>query len=155
MSDLLAEIGQKIIEQDGRITAEPLFAVMQKREIVVDGDYDHDRIVWVDEEGREADDKEAAQLDSMRDDIESDHFMNNEITLTDEDEGDTEWRYLVIKEIDEFVTACFTEHGCKEYLKADGHNLRRPFICAFSGNRNAEFIALRHLMIDAAKGGDK
>lgn len=151
MTQLLAEIGQRIIDQDGRITAEPLFAVMQKREIVVDGDYDHDRIVWIGEEGREADEETAARLNTMRNDIDDDYFMDNEITLTDEDEGDEEWRYLAIKDVDEFVTACFTEHGCKEYLKANGHNLRRPFTYVFSGNRNAEFIALRKLMMDTAK----
>lgn len=151
MNQLLKDMGHRIIEQDGRITAEPLFAVMQKREIVVDGDYDHDRIVWIGEEGREADEETAVQLNAMRNDIDSDCFMDNEIKLIDEEEGTEEWRYLAIKDVDEFVTACFTEHGCEEYLKVNGHNLRRPFIYVFSGNRNAEFISLRKLMIDAAK----
>jgi hypothetical protein len=43
----------------------------------------------------------------------------------------------------EFVTACFTEQGCKDYLDANGHNLRNPRIYVHSGYRNAEWIKLR------------
>ena len=127
-------ISDNIRTQDNRATSHPLFAVMQKREIVVDGDYDHDRFVWVDEEGQEATDHQKRRLDL---------FIKNFR------EPPEKWRHLAVKEINEFVTACFTEQGCKDYLDANGHNLRYPFIYAFSAYRNAEFIAVREWL---AKG---
>lgn len=127
-------ISENIRTQDNRATSHPLFAVMQKREIVVDGDYDHDRFVWVDEEGHEATDHQKRRLDL---------FIKNFR------EPPEKWRHLAVKEINEFVTACFTEQGCKDYLNANGHNLRHPFIYVFSAHRNAEFIAIREWL---AKG---
>lgn len=52
--DSFGIIGENIRTQDNRITSDPMFCVYQKREIVVDADYDYDRIVWVDEDGNEA-----------------------------------------------------------------------------------------------------
>lgn len=127
-------ISENIRTQDNRATSHPLFAVMQKREIVVDGEYDHDRFVWVDEEGQEASDHQKRRLDL---------FIKNFR------EPPEKWRHLAVKEINEFVTACFTEQGCKDYLDANGHNLRYPFIYVFSAHRNAEFIAVREWL---AKG---
>nr|WP_248005650.1 ead/Ea22-like family protein [Hafnia alvei] len=127
-------ISENIRTQDNRATSHPLFAVMQKREIVVDGEYDHDRFVWVDEEGQEASDHQKRRLDL---------FIKNFR------EPPEKWRHLAVKEINEFVTACFTEQGCKDYLDANGHNLRYPFIYVFSAHRNAEFIAIREWL---AKG---
>lgn len=127
-------IGENIRTQANRATSHPLFAVMQKREIVVDGDYDHDRFVWVDEKGHEATDHQKRRLDL---------FIKNFR------EPPEKWRHLAVKEINEFVTACFTEQGCKDYLDANGHNLRYPFIYVFSAYRNAEFIAIREWL---AKG---
>lgn len=127
-------ISENIRTQDKRATSHPLFAVMQKREIVVDGEYDHDRFVWVDEEGQEASDHQKRRLDL---------FIKNFR------EPPEKWRHLAVKEINEFVTACFTEQGCKDYLDANGHNLRHPFIYVFSAHRNAEFIAVREWL---AKG---
>lgn len=127
-------ISENIRTQDNRATSHPLFAVMQKREIVVDGDYDHDRFVWVDEEGHEATDHQKRLLDL---------FIKNFRKPPEK------WRHLAVKEINEFVTACFTEQGCKDYLDANGHNLRHPFIYVFSAHRNAEFIAVREWL---AKG---
>lgn len=50
--DSFGIIGENIRTQDNRITSDPMFCVYQKREIVVDADYDYDRIVWV-KDGRE------------------------------------------------------------------------------------------------------
>ncbi len=45
--DSFGIIGENIRTQDNRITSDPMFCVYQKREIAVDADYDHDRIVWL------------------------------------------------------------------------------------------------------------
>lgn len=142
----LIETGERIADQDNRCTDQPMFVVFQKSTLVVAEDYDHDRIVWVNEDGNEADHATATQLDAMHDDVSGNHFMEDEIELGDGVR--TEWRRIAIKEIDEFVTACFTEQGCKDFLAIQGHNLRRPFIYAAGSFRNREFQSLRTLMLN-------
>ena len=49
-------------------------------------------------------------------------------------------------DIMEFVTACFTEKGCAEFIRVNGHNLTDPDIYAYSGYRNQEWIDLRKFL---------
>lgn len=135
LPDTLAGIGEKLRTQDNRITSEPMFCVYQKREIVADAEYDHDRIVWVDEDGFEANERQRMRLELLHDNCR---------------EVPAKWRRVAVKEIDEFVTGCFTEQGCKDYLACNGHNLRLPFIYVKSGFRNAEYIALRNWLMTAS-----
>lgn len=132
LPDTLAGIGEKLRTQDNRITSEPMFCVYQKREIVADAEYDHDRIVWVDEDGLEANERQRMRLEVLHDNCR---------------EVPAKWRRVAVKEIDEFVTGCFTEQGCKDYLACNGHNLRLPFIYVKSGFRNAEYIDLRNWLM--------
>lgn len=127
--DSFGIIGENIRTQDNRITSDPMFCVYQKREIVVDADYDHDRIVWVDEDGNEANKRQSRRLELLHENFR---------------EPPEKWRRVAVKDIDEFVTCCFTEQGCKDYLAANGHNLRLPFIYVKSGFRNAEYIGIRN-----------
>jgi len=143
----MAEISGNLKTQDNRITADPLFVVLQKSPIVVDEDYDHDRIVWVDDEGNEAEEGTVKQLDYMRSDVDDLHFLEDEIELGEDDRQ--QWRRLAIKEADQFVTACLTESGAKAYLKRDGHNLNQPFIFVTSLYRNEEMKQLRNWLLEA------
>ncbi|ENC3267022.1 hypothetical protein ABJX00_005261, partial [Escherichia coli] len=63
--DSFGIIGENIRTQDNRITSDPMFCVYQKREIVVDADYDYDRIVWVDEDGNEANKLQSRRLELL------------------------------------------------------------------------------------------
>ena len=121
-------IAENIRTQDNRITSYPMFCVYQKREVVADADYDHDRIVWVDDDGNEASERKRMRL---------------ELLHANYREPPEKWRRVAVKEIDDFVTCCFTEQGCKDYLACNGHNLRLPFIYVKSGFRNAEYIGIR------------
>ncbi|HAW0169166.1 TPA: ead/Ea22-like family protein [Escherichia coli] len=127
--DSFGIIGENIRTQDNRITSDPMFCVYQKREIVVDADYDYDRIVWVDEDGNEANKRQSRRLELLHENFR---------------EPPEKWRRVAVKDIDEFVTCCFTDQGCKDYLAANGHNLRLPFIYVKSGFRNAEYIGIRN-----------
>ncbi|HAY5884832.1 TPA: ead/Ea22-like family protein [Shigella flexneri] len=127
--DSFGIIGENIRTQDNRITSDPMFCVYQKREIVVDADYDYDRIVWVDEDGNEANKRQSRRLELLHENFR---------------EPPEKWRRVAVKDIDEFVTCCFTEQGCKDYLAANGHNLRSPFIYVNGGFRNAEYIGIRN-----------
>ena len=145
---ILGRIGQRIAEQDNRFTDQPMFVVFQKQEHVVAEGYGEDRAIWVDEDGYEADAATTDQLNRMRLSVSGHHFMEDEIELG---EDRIEWRRLALKETDEFVTACFTEQGCKDFLAIQGHNLRRPFIYAAGSFRNQEFRDLRALMLQKAE----
>nr|WP_228929098.1 ead/Ea22-like family protein [Escherichia marmotae] len=137
--DSFGIIGENIRTQDNRITSEPMFCVYQKREIVVDSDYDYDRIVWVDEDGNEANKRQSRRLELLHENFR---------------EPPEKWRRVAVKDIDEFVTCCFTEQGCKDYLAANGHNLRLPFIYVKSGFRNAEYIGIRNWLAGIRIKGD-
>lgn len=129
----IPEISVRLLTQDDRITADPLFVVFQKREMVVEEGYDHDRIAWYDSEdceevfGQHADELEAK-------------FQAGKYVLK-------RFRRVAMKEVDEFVTACFTEQGCKDFLAINGHNLKKPFIYAASLYRNREMIDLRNWLM--------
>ena len=137
--DSFGIIGENIRTQDNRITSEPMFCVYQKREIVVDSDYDYDRIVWVDEDGNEANKRQSRRLELLHENFR---------------EPPEKWRRVAVKDIDEFVTCCFTEQGCKDYLAANGHNLRLPFIYVKNGFRNAEYIGIRNWLAGIRIKGD-
>ena len=133
----LKPIGDRLINQDGRMTSDPLFCVFEKREVVADEAYDHDRIIWVD---AELDNEEVTETKRQR------------LELLHNDCRDIDDRYqrLAIKEIDSFVTACLTEQGCKDFLAIQGHNLRKPFTYVTSLFRNEEMKALRTMMMGLA-----
>lgn len=129
LPDEFYTIADNIRTQDNRIMSEPMFCVYQKREIAVDSDCDYDRIVWVDEDGNEASEHKSARLELLHENFR---------------EPPDGWRRVAVKDVDDFVTCCFTERGCKDYLACNGHNLRLPFIYVKSGFRNAEYISIRN-----------
>ena len=130
----LTLIRRRLRTQDNRMTADPVFCVEQRRRIYVgegelccgeDDSYGHD---WMDSDWQPVDRSVARRLDRLE--------RGGDPTP----EGYTKNYYI---EIWEFVTACFTELGAKEYLRVNGHNLRSPRIYVRSGYRNAEWIAVR------------
>lgn len=104
----LSAIGELIRTQDNRITDQPFFAVMTKREIVASEDHDCDRICWV--ENQSGDYIEATETQYRR--LEAIYQAKYEVR-----DG---WDRYAMKEIDVFVTGCFTEQGCKEYINKNG-----------------------------------
>lgn len=129
----IQRIGRLISTQDNRATSEPLFIVQQKRRIWgIDGNYCCDGYEWVDEDDHEvvAEGLQRAELDLI------------------ESSGDSVDGWYKVYYIDQwaFVTACFTEEGCKDYIASNGHNLTEPRIYAASAYRNREMIAIRGLL---------
>ena len=123
----LYTIGELIRTQDNRITDQPMFIVFQKREIIGSDEHSPSRICWV-RDGEEVNPLRAIRL---------------EILYQDGRDTSNYDRYAM-QEVDEFVTACFTEHGCKEYLRQNGHNLRLPYIYACGSFRNNEYQLVRN-----------
>lgn len=127
LSPELYTIGELIRTQDNRITDQPMFVVFQKREIIGSDEHSPSRICWV-RDGEEVNPLRALRL---------------EILYQDGRDTSNYDRYAM-QEVDEFVIACFTEHGCKEYLRQNGHNLRLPYIYACGSFRNNEYQLVRN-----------
>ncbi|MFI4031750.1 hypothetical protein [Klebsiella quasipneumoniae] len=120
-------IGDLIRTQDNRITDQPMFVVFQKREIIGSDEHSPSRICWV-WDGEEVSELRAKRLEALY-----------------QDGRDTRgYDRYAMQEVDEFVTACFTEHGCKDYLRQNGHNLRLPYIYACGSFRNNEYQLVRN-----------
>lgn len=123
----LYTIGELIRTQDNRITDQPMFVVFQRREIIGSDEHSPSRICWV-WDGEEVSELRAKRLEALY-----------------QDGRDTRgYDRYAMQEVDEFVTACFTEHGCKEYLRQNGHNLRQPYIYACGSFRNNEYQLVRN-----------
>ncbi|MCY2115853.1 hypothetical protein OW833_01950 [Klebsiella pneumoniae] len=127
LSPELYTIGDLIRTQDNRITDQPMFVVFQKREIIGSDEHSPSRICWV-WDGEEVSELRAKRLEALYQDGRDTRGYN---------------RYAM-QEVDEFVTACFTEHGCKDYLRQNGHNLRLPYIYACGSFRNNEYQLVRN-----------
>lgn len=131
MSINLREIGNEIATQDNAGTEYPLFCVYQKQDVVVSIDHDYDRIEFFDEDHEEADEGQKPLLEKLYE-------------LGELPGG---WNRYAIKEIDVFVTACFTRKRCEDYLRANSHNLNKPFVYVNSLYRNQEMIELREFLL--------
>lgn len=124
--------------QDNRATAAPMFAVQQRMRIYgLESGYG-DGWTWVDEEGNEAD-PDAARV-----------LSDNAARLRRRPLG---WRRLGYRDTWEFVTACFTEQGCKDFIRINGHNLKDPRIYAYGSYRNHEWQTVRDHLLKAAHDG--
>ncbi len=127
LSPELYTIGDLIRTQDNRITDQPMFVVFQKREIIGSDEHSPSRICWV-WDGEEVSELRAKRLEALY-----------------QDGRDTRgYDRYAMQEVDEFVTAYFTEHGCKDYLRQNGHNLRLPYIYACGSFRNNEYQLVRN-----------
>jgi hypothetical protein len=135
----MTRIGNLIKTQDNRCTDAPIFIVEERKRIYgIDPEYADDEIVWLDglNGNEEASEEEAAKLEAKyQEDLE-------------EPEGWTRTGYI---DRWEFVTACFTEQGCKEFLRVDGHNHGVTRIYAAGSYRNAEWRAVRDYLIGLAE----
>lgn len=129
------QLTNNLLTQDNAWTADPLFIVQQKRQIWgIDESYDP-KIAWrCDDAVYTEGSREFRILQKMED-------RGKEI------EGYEKVGYI---EIWEFVTACLTEQGCKDYLAVNGHNLHSPRIYVSSAYRNREIIGLREYFIKGA-----
>lgn len=134
----LQDLKTNLIGQDNRCTADPLFIVQQQKIIYgLDREYT-DNFCWIDEDGEsilfEGDDGYKDLEDKMDPICYSGERLDG-------------YRRVGYIETWEFVTACFTEQGCKDYIKWNGHNLHEPRIYVASAYRNREWIELREYFL--------
>lgn len=133
----LRDIGELLRTQDNRITDQPMFIVQQRRRITgLDTDF-CENIVWLHSEDEYS---------------EADKEKRNSLEAEYQETGrqPAGWLRAGYSDELEFVTACFTEQGCKDYLARDGHNLNEPRIYADGSYRNAEFRTVRNWLMSLA-----
>lgn len=126
MTAALQAIGEQIRIQDNRATDAPIFIVQQRKRVYgLSLDYS-DEYVWIDVANgcEEVDSEEAARLDSG-------------------EEVSEDCKKVGFIDIWEFVTACFTEKGCQDFIALNGHNLTDPRIYAAGSYRNIEYRTVR------------
>jgi hypothetical protein len=136
--DILSTVGALIKTQDNRFTDQPMFVVQQKRTYVTEDGYNNCRHEWRETESgeySEADEQQAEQLERA--------FQDDLL----EPDG---WKRFAVFDVWEFVTACFTERGCKDFIAINGHNLKEPRIYAEGSYRNHEFQDVRKALIACA-----
>lgn len=137
LAELIA-IGKNLLTQDNRYTDQPLFIVEQKRLIVgIDTEYANN-IGWFDSDGMAT--------------AEEHEFLEKQYKKSRrEPDG---WTRTGYSEEWQFVTACFTEQGCKDYIRIDGHNLKEPRIYADGSYRNNEYRTVRNFLMQLAAKND-
>jgi len=136
----LIEISKLLHTQDNRITAQPMFAVQRKvRDYGYDSDYSDD-IAWIDgcNDYIVADEEEYEKLESR-------YTLYGEMP-----DG---WIRTAYRDRWEFVTACFTEQGCKDFIARDGHNLGETRIYAYGSYRNNEYQTVRNYLMSLTDAG--
>jgi len=134
--DELNEISHSINTQDNRMTDQPIFIVQKKIKLNCMEGYNEDGHWWIKDGEEETNELRCKRLDLL---LENDwrEYGNYEKVCYQE-----HW---------EFVTACFTEQGCKDFIAIEGHNLGETRIYADGSYRNLEFRKVR----DFLKGIEK
>lgn len=138
----IREIAGRLVTQDNRITDCPIFIVEEKRRT-----YGFDP-QW-------SDDNEIVWLNGPNDNAEADPDEHKRLEAAWQETGDEEqdWTRTAYQDTWEYVTACFTEAGCQEYIRVNKHNHRGELrIYAATSWRNAEFRAVRDLLVALAGG---
>ncbi len=121
-------VGERVRTQDNLATAHPVFVVQQRERHGGVADGYADAYEWYNrDEGEVASEAQSVTLSKMQ--------YRGWATGA--------WEHIGYRDHWTFVVACFTEQGCKDYIAANGHNLRDPRIYVESGYRNAEWIAMR------------
>ena len=124
----LAEIGARLRTQDNRMTDNPMFCVEEKqRDVGYDADY-ASRFCW--------------------------HNFETGETVFDDAPGFVEpdedgWEKHGYVDRWETVMVAFTEEGCLEYLRQNGHNYGETRIYVRSFNRCPEMLAIREALFNA------
>lgn len=130
----LEEIGRLIKTQDNGITPAPIFIVQQvKRTWGLDAEYS-DYYIWMETESGEYGEAEPGKVEELE-------------ALDYACEDTPGWEKCYYQDSWEFVTACFTEKGCQDFIDRNGHNLHSPRIYAEGSYRNEEWRTIRDFLI--------
>ena len=130
----LLHIGELLRTQNNRITDQPMFLVQKSVYDATTDDY-ADGFEWHD------------NINGMLEDVSELRSKRLESLYHRGREYDERYVRIATRQRWEFVTACFTEQGCKDYLARDGHNLGEARIYADGSYRNHEYRVVRNWLM--------
>lgn len=159
---------QSILTQNHLSTEAPVFCVYSKQEICVDGDFDHDKMIYIkngDDSYTELSPEEYSELESAYNAAtdyrnvsidgegkEIDYPMPQCPVDEESDFDPCDWEPRYIKLVDRFEQAFFIRENAQRFLDGQRHNLGgNAFIYVESAYRNSEWRQIRELLIAAAK----
>lgn len=135
MTEELKRIGELLRTQDNRITHNPIFIIEEEEKIWgVDSEYDYDGRIWINH-------------DYDYDEIEDERLLKVLDYRYQYGEDIKNYGVVFYRTAWKFVTACFTEKGCEDFIKIDGHNHGKLRIYAHGSYRNAEFNTIRDYLM--------
>ena len=157
---------QNILTQSNSMTAEPMFIVYSKREVVADSSYSYDKCFYIKTKGddyprisvEEYEDlmsdynnatdcrRISADLEGIQVDYElpEDPCSGGEFNPED-------WELVYVKLVDKFEQAFFIRQNAENYIRNNSHNLRDgAFIYVESAYRNLEWQQIRELLLSLA-----
>lgn len=141
----LAEEGERVLTQDNRFTAHPVFCVQQEHRVYL---------------GDQSDDSDGYEVRRSEDwGLISDHpgqFFDDDDDGDDDLDSDEEdapsntrrsrHNKVYYKKVWEDVAVFFTEVGADLHVYQNAHNLNNPRVYVKSAYRNSEWIKLRELL---------
>lgn len=140
--ETILKIGNLVRTQDNRITDQPIFVVEKSVMIPISPEYGYDAEEWVNTDS--ADYERANETKSRR--------LN---LLAEDDRKTGAWEKFYLKETWEFVTCCFTEAGCLNFLSRNGHNIGKNRIYAYGSYRNNEWQTVRNFLKEMPAAAQK
>lgn len=133
-AELILRARELLGTQDNHITAHPMFVVQQKRRFYGMNLGYCDDVVWLDVHCDFVEVTDPAEVVRLNSQWDENHCVPDG------------YRRTGYHDVWEFVTACFTEQGCRDYLVLNGHNLGKTRIYVESAYRNNEWQAVRDLL---------
>ena len=127
--NFLFTLGSKLETQDNYATANPLYCVYEKNEIVVEEGYSVDHTIWYSSDSQleiRTDDEEAITEFVLE--YAEEHNIDLEENTNKEVLEEAGFIFLNIREIDVFVNAHLTEAAAKSYIEKYHYNHKKPFL---------------------------
>ena len=157
----LGKIAEEIRTQDNRATADPIFILFDRQKIPTDYHYS-DEYIYIDSgnDNYEIEGNRQALLEYVKDEYGSLVYCPENIKKKEDLENLTEDDLLDLmqhdrehfdkvytKTIDVFKQAFFTDKSAQEYLEANRHHFKDPYIYCDSLYRNYEMQAIRNALM--------
>lgn len=160
---------QSILTQDHLSTSDPVYTVYSKQEIVVDRDYDYDKVIYarfnrygegdtldyetyqdLESAYNEATDYRTIRVDGTGEEVVAE--IPKDPFDDEKDFNPDEWEQKFIKLVDRFEQAFFIRENAENFLASQRHNIgEKAYIYVESAYRNPEWQQIRELLIAAAK----
>jgi len=161
----LLKMIDEISTQDPLMTARPLYEVRDYREIVVDRDYDHDRVIFVDADCDYETLDDAGLLEKFNEWAEENekpddylkHKSFDQIDWMQKDEffEENNINEIAVKDVERTHGVYYTRDAAQAHIDANHYHYKKPFIYVVSAWRNPEYDVVYALFDAFAKANGK